>query len=92
MSSWPEAVWIVKKIQKNFDFSSELNYYTMQLNELNTRVNNLIDRVSTDENNLIQLTATLEGKTTTFFSEANGNVPKNLPSNYGKGTIWLVLK
>jgi len=52
MSSWPEAVWIVKKIQKNFDFSSELNYYTMQLNELNTRVNNLIDRVSTDENNL----------------------------------------
>ena len=76
MSSWPEAVWIVKKIQKNFDFSSELNYYTVQLNELNTRVNNLIDRVSTDENNLTQLTATLESKTTTFFSEANGNVPK----------------
>lgn len=97
MSAWPEAVWIVKNIQKNFDFSTELNYYTTQLNSLNSRINNLIDRVAADENNLNETAAALEGRTVTFFGEPsteNPNVPRqeDLPTNYGKGTIWLVLK
>ena len=95
MSAWPEAVWIVKNIQKNFDFSTELNYYTTQLNSLNSRINNLIDRVAADENNLNETAAALEGRTVTFFSEPsteNPNIPENLPTDYGKGTIWLVLK
>lgn len=93
MSAWPEAVWIVKNIQKNFDFNNELNVYTAQLNSLNTRINNLIDRITTDENNLSQTTATLEGRTVTFASQANEQgTPVELPINYGKGTIWLVLR
>lgn len=97
MSAWPEAVWIVKNIQKNFDFNNELNVYTAQLNSLNTRINNLIDRITTDENNLSQTAATLEGRTVTFFGKPdteNPNVPRqeDLPANYGKGTIWLVLR
>lgn len=93
MSAWPEAVWIVKNIQKNFDFNNELNVYTTQLNSLNTRINNLIDRITTDENNLSQTAATLEGRTVTFASQANEQgTPVDLPTNYGKGTIWLVLR
>ena len=83
MNAWPQAVWIVKKLQANFNFNDELNYYTQQLNGLNSRINNLIDRVQADENELI-------GKTTTFVSKSINNTPENLPVNYGEGTIWLV--
>ena len=86
MSAWPQAVWIVKKLQKNFDFTDTVNYYTVQLNTLNGRINNLIDRVENDERELTS-------RVVTFFSTANSdNTPSNPPSDYGKGTIWLVLK
>jgi len=48
MSSWSEAVWVVKKLQKNFDFSSEITYYTQNLNTLNGRVNALNSTVIAD--------------------------------------------
>lgn len=85
MSAWPEAVWIVKKLQKNFDFTSELNYYTTLLNDLNSRINTLIDRVNTDETNI-------SSRTVTFVSTATNGVPTNPPTNYGVGTLWLVSK
>lgn len=84
MSAWPEAAWIVKKLQKNFDFVSQLNYYTIRLNTLNNRINTLIDCVENDENNL-------RGRTITFISTATNGQPTDLPNNYGDGTIWLVI-
>ena len=85
MSAWPEAVWIVKRIQKNFDFTSQLNQYTIQLNRLDAKVNTLIDRVDTDEKRMAS-------RTVTFVSTATNGVPSTVPSNYGVGTLWLVAK
>ncbi len=92
MSAWPEAVWIVKKLQSNFNFTSQLNRYTDQLNALNSRINGLIDKVSLDENNLESTRAILQNKMVTFFAESNNGIPtgSNLPDSFEKGTIWLV--
>lgn len=92
MSAWPEAVWIVKKLQSNFNFTSQLSRYTDQLNALNSRINGLIDRVSLDENNLESTRASLQNKVVTFFADSSNGIPtgSNLPDSFGKGTIWLV--
>lgn len=92
MSAWPEAVWVVKKLQQNFNFTSQLNRYTDQLNALNLRINGLIDRVSTDEDNLENTKTILENKIVTFFANSEEGNPSGteLPDNFGKGTIWLV--
>lgn len=45
MSAWPEAVWIVKHIQDNFDFEYAITDYTDKLNSINSTVNSLSDRV-----------------------------------------------
>lgn len=86
MSSWPQAVWIVKKIQKNFDFTQAINDYENKLYNLDRKVDGLIDRVSTDEN-------LYSDRVTTFVSTestVNRGIPANPPSNLGKGAIWLV--
>ena len=92
MSAWPEAAWIVKKLQKNFDFSEQIEYYTRNLNTLNGRVNDL-NTIVTGFNTILEqkqaqidLTASMIRATKT-----NSGMP-NTTDNYTKGTLWLVLK
>ena len=92
MSAWPEAVWIVKKLQKNFDFSEQLDYYTRNLNNLNGRVNTLnttIINMAEDLENtkqIIDLTASVIMAT----KQSDGNPSSS--ASYTKGTLWLVEK
>lgn len=84
MSAWPQAVWIVKKINARLDVSTQIEGYVNLLNQMNGRIN-------TAEANLNAAILFLEGKTTTFISEKNHyNLPTNPPSNYGNGTLWLI--
>ena len=80
MNNWPEAVWIVKKLQKNFDFTQEISKYETKLYDLNTRINTLIDRVELDEKNL-------NNKIVTFVASATPD-----KTNCGKGAIWFITK
>lgn len=41
MSVWPQAVWIVRKLQKQFDFQAQIKIYTDRLDQLDERINNL---------------------------------------------------
>ena len=43
MSNWPEAVWIVTQLQKNFDFSSEITIYTNKLDSTNLETSEIHD-------------------------------------------------
>lgn len=85
MSNWSEAVWIVRKLQKNFDFTQEISNYENKLYDLNIRINNLIDRVEQDENNL-------NNKVVTFISTETNGIPDTPPTSYGKGAIWLIIR
>ncbi len=90
MSVWPEAVWIVKKLQKNFDIITEINYYNQNLNDTNKRINGMIDKLNDIET---KNTTLLKENIFTFLSLKDGNnQPLNPPSMYGNGTIWLVPK
>lgn len=83
MSSWSEAVWVVRKLQKNFDFSQEITKYETKLYNLDVRINNLIDRVEQDENDL-------KGMIVTFISTKTNGLPTNPPPYLKKGAIWFV--
>ena len=76
MSAWSEAVWIVKKLDARFDFQTTIANYTAQLNELNGRVNNVIDNYNTFETQLANSACTI--------------VSNSVPSGtFYTGTIWL---
>lgn len=101
MSAWPEAAWIVKKLQKNFDFSEQITYYTQNLTALNNRVNELNDTIENDEDIISALNTRIENMkqqtqsmNSTIRARKDGN---NLPegyddTQYNTGTIWLILK
>ena len=91
MSAWPEAAWIVKKIQKNFDFEDILNEYVRNLNSLNSRINSLNTIVLGFNEQLEQAEeqAELSASVIRAVSE-NGSPASTL--GYSKGTLWLVLK
>ena len=100
MSSWSEAVWVVKKLQKNFDFSSEITYYTQNLNTLNGRINALNSTVIADaavieglNTQIDDMQATLDNRCTTISAKNVNGLPQGYDSSqYSKGTIWLVQK
>ena len=100
MSAWPQAAWIVKKLQKNFDFSSEITYYTQNLNTLNGRVNTLNDVVAADadtisglEGELADVEQQINQMSSTIRAVSVNGLPQGYTTNdYSKGTIWLVLK
>ena len=92
MSAWPEAAWIVKKLQKNFDFSEQITYYTRNLNELNTMVNGLNTSVINLNNSLQQVEAQIDLSASVIrATKTSGGLP-NTSDNYTKGTLWLILK
>lgn len=99
MSVWPQAVWIVKKLQKNFDFSKQINNYTFGLNTLNATVNTLNNRVATDEakinnfdNQINQVKSQLLTRAVTIVAtkKSSGNEP-DTTKEYNDGAIWLVV-
>lgn len=98
MSAWPEAVWIVKKLQKNFDFDQQIREYQSALIATNTTVNALNDRVSgdqarlaTDEQTLTNLTSTLTSRAITIRATKKSSGGPNTTQSFGKGTIWFVV-
>ena len=93
MSSWSEAVWVVKKLQKNFDFQQDIKLYTQDLNDLNKRVNTLKDTVTTDEVALDSLRIELDNKVVTIRDTiGNNGLPSSTPSeSYGEGAIWFIV-
>lgn len=92
MSAWPEAAWIVKKLQKNFDFSEQITYYTRDLNSLRTEVNNLNISVENLNNSLQQKKAQIDLSASVIRATKNNTGLPNTSDNYTKGTLWLVLK
>lgn len=90
MSSWPQAVWIVKKLQKNFDFGEQITYYTQNLNTLNDRIINLNSNLTDLENNIQK---DLSLRASAFVaSKVNDNPDISQDITYSKGTIWFVTK
>lgn len=87
MSNWPQAVWIVRKLQKNFDFDAKFNSYTSQFNNNATMINGYIAQTKTNVD-------TLKNKVMTFAStkDGNNNTPADPPSNFGNGTVWFILE
>lgn len=81
MSAWSQAVWIVKKLQSNFDFSQGLEVYTSNINSLNTRVNELNERIKQSPTRVITIVAARQGNTDTPDTD----------KQYKDGAIWLVV-
>ena len=95
MSSWSEAVWVVTQLQKNFDFSSEITYYTQNLNTLNTRIINLNTQVNNLEADLEETQTDLINRVSSFIATKVNNQPNPEQTSgmtYSKGTIWFVQK
>ena len=101
MSNWPQAAWIVRKLQKNFDFSEQITYYTQNLNTLNGRVNSVNAAVAADEmilngldDDLAEEKSKLGLKCTAISAKADssGNPVGYTLNDFVKGTIWLVQK
>lgn len=68
MSAWPQAIWLAKRLQKNFDFSGSINAYVAGLNNLNQTVNNLNAALKTNEENLQVNIEAIKNKSLTFVS------------------------
>lgn len=62
MSAWSQAVWIVKQLQVNFDFSKEISNYIVGLNALNSRVNDLNDVIQNTKNSLLSRALVIAGE------------------------------
>lgn len=93
MSSWPQAVWIVKKLQKNFDFGEQITYYTQNLNTLNDRIINLNSNLTGLESNLENVQEDLSLRVSAFVAgKVNDNPDISQDTTYSKGTIWFVAK
>lgn len=93
MSSWPQAVWIVKKLQKNFDFGEQITYYTQNLNTLNDRIISLNSNLTGLEGNLEDVQQDLSARASAFVAtKVNGNPDIDQDVTYSKGTIWFVAK
>ncbi len=76
MSAWSQAVWIVKQLQANFDFSKEIAEYVNNLNALNVRINALNDEVQTTKRDLLSRNLVI----------ASPNRPQG---SIEKDTIWF---
>lgn len=88
MSAWSQAVWIVKKIEKNLNISEQISNYITNLNSLNTSVNNLIDEVDTTKTNLQNRAVTILAQ---GVATPNNTFIPDTERPYGQGAIWLIL-
>ncbi len=82
MSAWPQAVWIVKKLQENFDTSAEIQNFNTNINNLNTRVNGVTQAFNQLQNTVD--TSFLSGQVVTIASVSTPST-----SNVKNGAIWF---
>lgn len=87
MSAWPEAVWIVKRLQEDFDLNGQIQNYLNKLNELNGSVNILTNNFNSLENTLTNRAVTIRA------AKKTGENTPNISSNetFGKGAIWFII-
>ena len=78
MSAWPEAVWIVQQMQKQFQASGKIDYYQQSINSLNKDLNDLKSDFDKSKNSLDTLQNTIVPI-----------VAYEMPP-YRQGTIWFV--
>lgn len=84
MSAWPQAVWIVRRLEDKISFQINVDAYTEKLNTLNGRVNQLNTRVSQAQMKSITIIAEDDNN--------NPNHPKDIQSSsYGENAIWLII-
>lgn len=85
MSAWPEAAWIVNKLQKNFDVSAQIVSFNNSINGLNGQINTVGDNLETFINNID--TTVLSNQVITI---ASVNQPST--SNVKNGAIWFKVR
>lgn len=81
MSAWSEAVWIVKRLEKNFNFGVQISQYVGALNQVNTEINNL----KTILDDINDTTVTIAAKKKINEEEPDTNIPAI------EGAVWFVL-
>lgn len=95
MSAWPEAVWIVKQLRKYFNINDLMANYTVQLNDVRTRMNTVIGNLNTDQAKLDAAKIELRNKIYTVAARSvdnNNTKPKGVAqSDYNRDTIWFIL-
>lgn len=95
MSAWPEAVWIVKQLRKYFNINDLMANYTVQLNDVRTRMNTVIGNLNTDQAKLDAAKIELRNKIYTVAARSvdnNNTKPEGVAqSDYNRDTIWFIL-
>ena len=92
MSSWSEAVWVVKKLQKSMNFSQQILGYTTSLNNLNQRVNELNQDIINKTNIIDNIQNQIINKNTVIEAQKReGNVP-DTTEEFSNNAIWFVIQ
>lgn len=79
MSAWSEAVWIVKRLEQNFNFENQIDQYVGILNQARTDINNL-------KNSLDNIN---EAITIDAYENSSGNPDTGITPT--EGAIWFIL-
>ena len=80
MNTWPQAVWIVNSLQKNFDFTNDLKSYINDLKNINIQVNELTRDV---------YQKLLQQKMSFIATKNEDNNPSGI-TRYDKDSVWFI--
>lgn len=93
MSNWPEAVWVVKKLEKYFNFDDDINNYRNQLNGIIPQINELNSKAEALSSSLEEKESYLDTLASSFISTKNSSsTPSDITIEPTKGTIWFISK
>ena len=93
MSSWSEAVWVVKKLEKYFNFDDDIDNYRNQLNGIIPQINELNSKTETLSSSLEEKESYLDTLASSFISTKNSSdAPSDITIEPTRGTIWFVSK
>ena len=97
MSAWPEAVWIVKKMQENFDFENLLQQYKNDVNAylVASNIDYLINKynILLDDVNENILNKTMTYTASSFENRDNPESPEYIPEEQlANGVICLIIE
>ena len=93
MSNWPEAVWVVKKLEKYFNFDDDIDNYRNQLNGIIPQINELNSKTETLSSSLEEKESYLDTLASSFISTKNSSdAPSVITIEPTRGTIWFVSK
>lgn len=94
MSSWSQAVWVVKQLQKSFELDKQIDDFIEKINELNLQVNtSIIQKVNDLIDDIQDMPSTIIDEVET--DEEGKITPKNHYTDSEKspvdGVIWLIV-